>query len=306
MIDAVFLTWNACATALRCIEHVREPGLVASVVAVDNASDDDTVAAIGRAFPDVTVIALDVPAGLAAALNRGAQRGSAPFVLYLNDDVFATPGAVRTLLDALRARPDAVAAAGRLVDEDLTTQDQYRPRPFPSPGTVVARLLGLERLWPRNRWTGQHLRATLDDVTTVEVDQPAGACLLVRRAVVEQVGGWDERYFFWYEDVDFSRRLAEHGAQLYVPTAAFHHVGGATASRLSRPEGHRRNFYGVLQYARTHFSVGGRTSVAAVMLVISLARGAALLRSDRAASRIYARAARGALALALGRPIARL
>lgn len=306
MIDAVFLTWNSCEQALQCVAHTRDPELIASIVVVDNASTDGTADAIRAAHPDVTVLALEEGVGLATALNMGARLGSAPFVLYLNDDVFAEPGAIRTLLQALQSRPDAVAASGRLVEPGLVTQDQYRPRPFPTPATLVARLLGMELLWPRNPWTGSHLRRPLDDHTIVEVDQPAGACLLVRRSVTEQIGGWDERYWFWYEDVDLSRRLAPHGASLYVPTAPFRHVGGATARRLNAPQGHARYFYGVLQYSRTHFSPAGRAAVALAMLAVGLARAALRVPRDRAGAAIYLRAAGGALRLALGRQIRRI
>ena len=305
MIDAVFLTWNSREQALACVAHTRDAEIVASIVVVDNASSDGTAAAVRAAHPDVTVLELEQGVGLATALNMGARLGSAPYVLYLNDDVFAEPGAIRTLLETLERRPDAVAAGGRLVEPDLATQDQYRPRPFPTPATVVARLFGLERLWPRNPWTGTHLRRPLDDHTTVEVDQPAGACLLVHRSIVEQTGGWDERYWFWYEDVDFSRRLARHGVSLYVPAAAFRHVGGATARRLDAPQGHARYFHGVLQYSRTHFTRSGRAVVAAAMLVISLGRAAPRARTDPVGARIYLAAARGALALLRGREIKR-
>lgn len=306
LIDAVFLTFDARETALECVAHLREPE-IASVVVVDNASTDGTSAAIREAHPDVTVITLDAPTGLAAGLNLAAARGQAPFVLYLNDDAFAQAGSIRLLLDTLLRRHDAVAAGGRLVDPgDLRTQDRYRPQPFPTPATIVARLFGLERLWPRNPWTGKHLRRMLDDDTTVEVDQPAGACMLVRRPVAERVGGWDERYWFWYEDVDFSRRLARHGAQLYVPTAPFRHVGGATARRLDVAAGHARYYYGALQYARTHFSRAGRAGVAVAMLAVSLGRAALSLRRDPASVSIYLGASRGALRLAAGREIRRL
>lgn len=305
VIDAVFLTWNSREQALQCIAQTRDPELIASIVVIDNASTDGTADAVRAAHPDVTVLALEHGVGLAAALNMGAKLGSAPFLLYLNDDVFAEPGAIRTLLETLQSRPDAVAGAGRLVEPDLVTQDRYRPRPFPTPATVVAGLFGFDRLWPRNPWTGSHLRYPLDDHTTVEVDQPAGACLLVRRLVVEQTGGWDERYWFWYEDVDFSRRLARHGVSLYVPAAPFRHVGGATARRLNTPHKHARYFYGILQYSRTHFSHAGRAVVALAMLVVSLGRAALRMRPDRAGARIYIRASRGAVALMRGREIKR-
>jgi len=305
LIDAVFLTCNSRDQALECIAHLREPE-IASVVVVDNASTDGTAEAIRAVHPDVTVLALDVSTGLAAALNRGAELGEAPFVLYVNDDVFAVPGSIRVLLETLQCNEDAVAAGGRLVERDLTTQDRYRPRAFPSPVTVVGRLLGLERVWPRNPWTGEHLRQMLDDRTTVTVDQPAGACMLVRRSVVDRVGGWDERYWFWYEDVDLLRRLAQYGVSLYVPAAPFRHVGGATARRLNAPQGHARYFHGVLQYSRTHFSRSGRAVVALAMLLTSLCRAVLRARADREGARIYLRAASGAVALLCGREIGRL
>ncbi|MGH2917465.1 MAG: glycosyltransferase family 2 protein, partial [Solirubrobacteraceae bacterium] len=189
---------------------------------------------------------------------------------------------------------------------DRVTQDRYRPRALPTPATIVARLFGLERLWPRNPLTGGHLRHPLDDHATVEVHQPAGACLLVRRAVIARIGGWDERYWFWYEDVDLSRRLARHGRSLYAPAAAFRHVGGATARRLSTPQGHARYFYGVLLYSGTYFSRSGRAAVALAMLVVSLARAAPRSWRDRAGARIYLDAARGAVALLRGSDIVRL
>ena len=303
-IDAVFLTSNAREQALRCIAHLREPE-IATIVAVNNASCDGTAEAIRNAYPDVTVLALDSPMGLAAALNRGADLCNAPFVLYLNDDVFAAPGSIRRLLETLQDRPDAVAAAGRLVEHDLTTQERYRPQPFPSPLTVVSRLLGLRLLWPRVPSRGTRMRRVLDDDTTVAVEQLAGACMLVRRSAVNRIGGWDERYWFWYEDVDFCRRLAAHGTQLYVPTAPFRHVGGSTARRLRRPEGHARFFHGVLLYAQTHFSRPGRVVVAVTLAAVGLARALIAMRSDREGARMYAATARKAAGVLAGRRMTR-
>lgn len=301
-IDAVFMTSDSRTQAQQCVAHLQGSE-IASIVVVANASSDGTAETIRQAHPEVTVLALEAPMGLAAALNCGAALGSAPFVLYLNDDVFATPGSVRLLLDVLQSRHDAVAAAGRLVGPDLRTQDRYRPRPFPSPASIVARLFGLERIWQHNPWNGGRRH---DDHTTVAVDQPAGACLLVRRSVVEQIGGWDERYWFWYEDVDFSRRLAVKGTQLYVPAALFRHIGGSTARRLTRRAGHARYYHGVLQYSHTHFSSAGRAIVASAMLVVSLSRaGLRLLVRDRDGLRVYISAARGALALVRGNEIER-
>lgn len=291
-VDAVFLTADSREQALECIAHLGGPE-IASIAVVDNASVDGTAAAVAEVHPDVTVIALDNPTGLATALNRGAVLGSAPFILFLNDDVVAAPCAVRRLLDALERRPDAVAAGGRLVNADLTTQERYLPRRFPSPIVVVARMFGLERVAQRLRSTAG-LRPGLDDHATVAVDQPAGACILVRRSIAERIGGWDERYWFWYEDVDFCLRLAAHGPRLYVPGAAFRHVGGATARRLPRHEGHRRLCHGVLVYAQTHYSTSGRALVAAAVWATAIVRAARARPGQPEAAQAYAAVARAA------------
>jgi GT2 family glycosyltransferase len=169
------------------------------------------------------------------------------------------------------------------------------------------RLLGIDRWWPANPLTGAHLRRPLDDTTTVEADQPAGACLLVRRAAVEAVGGWDERYWFWYEDVDFSRRLArDAGVTLYVPSAAFRHLGGATTLRWSLPDQHRRTYYGMLLYAQTHLGRAGQVLVAATMGTVCLLRLALAGVRRGGGGAVYRGCLTEARALAGGRPVRRI
>ncbi|MEA2431022.1 MAG: hypothetical protein QOI19_1495 [Thermoleophilaceae bacterium] len=307
MIDAVILTSNSRELALRCVAHTVADPAVARVILVDNASSDGTAEAVQGAHPEVEVLALAEHTGLAAALNRGAERGTNPYVLYLNDDVFAANGAIAGLLAALEERPDAAAAGGRLTNDDLSTQDQYRPRSFPGAIALSLRLLGIDRWWPANPLTGTHLRRPLDDETTVEADQPAGACLLVRRSAVDAVGGWDERYWFWYEDVDFSRRVArDAGATLYVPSAPFRHLGGATTTRWSLADQHRRTYYGMLLYAQSHLSRAGQLLVAATMATVCLLRvGLARVRREEEAA-VYRGCLEQVRSLAAGRPVARI
>jgi len=305
MIDAVILTCNSRDLALECVEHTTADSRVSRVIVVDNASTDDTVARVELQYPDAVVVALPTHTGLSAALNAGASNGDSPFVLYLNDDVYAQPGAIGMLLAALEADPTAVAAGGRLVNDDLSTQDQYRPRDFPNALTIALRLVGLERFWPRNPITGRHLRTLLDDETIVAVDQPAGACLLVRRDAVIAVGGWNEQYWFWYEDVDFSRKLAERGSSLYVPRAAFRHVGGATTKRWSLAEMHRRTFYGMLVYARNHCSRAGQWLVGITLAITSSCRYLGLRVRREPGVEVYRSAIVASRDLLFQRPIRR-
>jgi N-acetylglucosaminyl-diphospho-decaprenol L-rhamnosyltransferase len=257
------------------------------VIVVDNASDDGTSEAVaGRG---VDVLRLERPAGLAAAYNRGAERTRADLILFLNDDVLVNRESLSTLVQALAARPTAVAAAGRLVDaKDGRTQTGYLPQAFPTLRGLVAMLAG-----------GAPRRATVGEIETVAVDHPVGACLLVRRTAFAAVGGWDEEFEFWYEDVDLARRLRVHGELLYVPAAPFVHVGGHTAQRLSRAQLVSRHYRGALLYAAKHF---GRAERLGAGLAYALAAAGKLpLTRESESRRVYGRVFRNGLRVAAGR-----
>jgi N-acetylglucosaminyl-diphospho-decaprenol L-rhamnosyltransferase len=287
-VDAVVVTWNSRETALRCLEHLAAVPLE-RVILVDNASADGTVDAVKSGHAGVDVVALEREHGLAAAYNRGAAQGSAPQVLFLNDDVFVDVEAVRTLVAALDGRPSAVAAAGRLVDpDDRSTQAEYLPQPFPTLASLAAMLAGRGRT-----------PVDLNDVDTVVIDQPPGACLLVRRTVFDDAGGWDEDFEFWYEDVDLARRLKARGEVLYVPAAQVAHGGGQSARRLSRAQIISRHYRGALLYAYKHFPASKRTAAGLLYAVAGAVRH---ISRDPDARRAYRTVLRNGLRVAANRP----
>jgi N-acetylglucosaminyl-diphospho-decaprenol L-rhamnosyltransferase len=299
VIDVVVVTADAQPMALACLEHLSSP-LLALVVLVDNGSRDGTAEAVRRRWPEVEVVRLKEPSGLAYACNRGAERGAAELVLFLNDDVLASEQSIATLARALEGRADAAGSVGRLVDIDGgATQIEYQPRPFPTLASFVATFIGLERFWRTNPWTGRHRSHPLDTHTIVEVDYAPGACVLVRRRALEAIGGWDDGFQFWYEDVDLAKRLRALGPLLYVPTAPFAHVGGYSARRLSRPQLVSRHYRGALRYAHKHFGAPGRVGTG---LLFALAAASKMVVSgDRDARDAYGRVLGDALRLATGR-----
>ncbi len=303
-VDVVVTTHNAYAVVARCLDALRGAP-IATLVVVDNASSDETAETLHRTHPEAQVVRLEEHTGLARAYNRGSALGGAPYVLFLNDDVFAgDAGAVAHLAQTLASHPAATSAAGRLVEADTgETQDKYLPRRFPTPLSMSVRLAGIDLLWARNPGMGFHMRSELDDATTKPVPQPAGACLLVRRAALEAVGGWDERYAFWLEDVDLVRRLATIGPALYVPSAAFRHIGGATVNRWSRAQAHWRTYHGVLHYAEAHFARRQQVMLGCAVYVIALLRLLAAAPARPELAGVYKRVLAGAVALARARPL---
>jgi N-acetylglucosaminyl-diphospho-decaprenol L-rhamnosyltransferase len=303
-MDVVVATSGSRDMVLSCLDHL-DASVVERVVVVDDASDDGVGEAVRRRHGDgVAVVGLGERRGLSYAYNRGAERGSSSLVLFLNDDILAEKGALRTLADTLALRPEAVAAAGRLVDPERgETQEEYQPRNFPTLATFVAMFAGVERAWRRNPWTGRHRREPLDERKTVAVEHAPGACLLVRRSAFEAVGGWDEGFRFWWEDVDISRRLGALGPVLYVPTARFRHVGGWSSRRLNRSEVVGRFYGGALRYGDRHFGRWRRAGLGALFLLAGGTRALLLARRDRELAEAYRRVARAAAALALGKPL---
>lgn len=307
MIDVVIVTADTREMTLGCVaDVVREP-LVDRVIVVDNASSDGTAQALAESFPVVDVVRLAQGAGFARACNIGAAAGTAPLVLFLNSDILTTPNAIAGLAEALAAHPRAVLAGGRLVDPDtLRTQDAYRPRTLPSLATLATQLLGIEQAWPRNPIARRHLGGHLDDATTVAVPQPAAAAILVRRDAFERIGGFDERFWFWFEDSDLLARLQREGEILYVPSAAFRHLGGGTFRRWSKVERIRSLHHGMLHYADAQLPRGQRALIGALTLAVSLPRVVLFARSRPDEAHAWRDVLRAGAALVAGRRVGAL
>ncbi len=295
-LDVVVVTFDTREVTLECVARLDRAGTRAIVV--DNGSTDGTAEAVTARFPEAAVVRLERGVGFAEACNRGAAVGDAPLVLFLNSDVYARPGALDALVGALESDPGAVAAGGRLVDPGTDdTQPAYAPQPYPGLGALVARVTGLELLA-----RGGPDRALLAERGTISCDQPAGACLLVRRSVLASVAGFDERFWFWYEDVDLARRLRAHGRLLHVGGAVFEHLGGGTFASWGRERGLRSRLLGIARYAESHLPRRERVALGAALAASGLVRAAAfgLLRRRELASAWWEGAQRG-LRLIAGR-----
>lgn len=248
-IGIVIVTYNSQAEIGGSLDAALRTG--AEVVVVDNASSDGTIAEIARR--GVRLIANPANRGFAAAVNQGFAVLRCPYVLLLNPDA-----AIERGLDRLREAcdlPGAAAAGGRLLDANGHPQIGFMVRRLPTPGALIAESLLLNRIWPGSPVNRRYRALDLDYSVRQTVEQPAGALLMVRRAVWDELGGLDEGFHpLWFEDVDFCKRILDRGYLLYyVPEAVAKHTGGHSIPNLTLE---MRRFYwyrSLLRYSARHF-----------------------------------------------------
>jgi N-acetylglucosaminyl-diphospho-decaprenol L-rhamnosyltransferase len=225
-VSVIVIAYRSAAHLPACLEalaHSTE-ALVRETILVDNASGDGTPDLVRRQAPEARLIVNDANRGFAAAVNQAARLAGGRYLLLLNPDARPLPGCVERLVAELDARPEAALAGPQLLDPDGTPQ----PSAWPAPGvlTLVYDALLLHNLMPRSR-----LRlVTAPGPEAVEVECLSGACLLVRRAAFEALGGLDERFFIYYEDTDLAvrARAAGHGIRLVPRAQTVHLVGGSS------------------------------------------------------------------------------
>ncbi len=199
------------------------------LVVVDNGSRDGSVDELLAAFPDVLVIRAPGNVGYARGANLGTAVTKAPIIAVLNPDTVVEAGAAGAMLDRLAGEPRLAACGPRLRNLDGT--DYPSARTFPSvPIAIGHGLLGL--WWPTNPFTVKYRQLDADPSVPRLVDWVSGAALWLRRSALDEVGGWDERYFMYLEDTDLCWRLRRAGWEVaYEPTAVVVHAQGVSASR---------------------------------------------------------------------------
>jgi N-acetylglucosaminyl-diphospho-decaprenol L-rhamnosyltransferase len=245
----VIVTYNSGDQIGACLDAAQGSG--AEIVVVDNASSDHTVAEVKRR--EVRVLVNPTNRGFAAATNQGFAVLNCAYVLLLNPDCV-----LETSLEPLRHAcdlPGAAGAGGLLLDGTGQPQIGFMVRRFPTAASLALEALLLNRVWPSNPINRRYRGVGLDYTTRLEVEQPAGAFLMIRRKVWEELGGFDETFHpLWFEDVDFCRRTVDLGYRLYYePHAVAKHTGAHSISHLSLE---MRRFYwyrSLLKYSAKHF-----------------------------------------------------
>jgi GT2 family glycosyltransferase len=266
MLDCsiIIVNWNVCALLRRCLAGLPEavgPDIRTEVIVVDNASHDGSVAMVRAEFPAVRLLANRENRGFAGGNNQGMAAGRGRTLLLLNPDTEPAPGALAAMLATLDSAPGIGMVGPRLLNPDGSTQPSRRR--FPTLVTALIESTPLQPYFPDHPLLRRYYVADRPATERQDVDWITGACMLVRRAVVQQVGGFDERYFMYSEELDWCRRIREAGWRIvYEPAAAVvHHEGQSSAQDV--PARHLRFQRSKVRYfLRWH----GRRAAAALRL----------------------------------------
>lgn len=232
VLSVVVLSWNTRELTLACLRalHGEQPRHPREVIVVDNGSADGSADAIAAAFPGVRLVRNAENRLYAAGNNQGARAATGEFLCLLNSDTEVRPRALDTMVDFLRANPAHGAVAPMLVDPDGTVQRACQAFPTLLSALCFDSIFGK---FPPGRWIeDRYLMRGFDHATSRDVQQPPGACFMMRREEFLALGGFDEELSLFYNDVDLCRQLWAKGRRIRYLTDAvvMHHRGASTKS----------------------------------------------------------------------------
>jgi GT2 family glycosyltransferase len=265
-ISVIIVSWNACNYLRKCLTTIAATGgtCVREVIVVDNASKDGSPEMVAAEFPTVTLIQTGQNLGFARANNVGIHRATGDYLALVNSDVELHADCFQQLIAYLEAHPKAGLIGPKVLGGDGLLQRTCRR--LPTVWNTMCRTLALDDVlgqWPL--FSGREMRHW-DHQDLMEVEVLSGCFWLARKSAVDQVGGLDERFFFYAEDVDWCKRFRAAGWQVvFVPTASATHYGGASSSNAPlrfSVEMLRAN----LTYWKKHYGLAGQ----AVYYVLSL------------------------------------
>lgn len=226
-LSVIVVSWNTRELLDRCLTSLQAEisNMEHQVFVVDNASSDGSADMVAEKHHWVRLIRNDSNLGFAMANNQAFWLASGDYVLLLNPDTEVKEGAIKKLLSFIESKPKAGVVAPQLLNTDGSIQRSCRE--FPTFAGMLYELCGLSRVFPENETFGRYKMLSWNHDDERQVDQPEGACLLIRREALEQVGLFDEGFFMLFEEVDWCYRLKKAGWEIwFTPESKItHHYG---------------------------------------------------------------------------------
>ncbi|MDQ7838420.1 MAG: glycosyltransferase family 2 protein [Thermodesulfobacteriota bacterium] len=239
-ISIIIVNWNTKDLLRNCLNSIygTVQGIALEISVVDNASHDGSVAMLRGEFPQVNVIENKENRGFGAANNQAFGIMKGRYALLLNTDTVLKEHAVYELFFFMEAHLEAAMACGQLLNADGSKQNSIAN--FPTLLTLLFNTPLLEYLFPKRYPSKRY-----DYKGPIEIDSGIGACLMVRKQAIDEVGMFDERYFFFFEETDWALQMKTAGWKIYhVPSAFIYHLQGQSIGRdvRSRIEFYRSRY----------------------------------------------------------------
>ncbi|OGS34038.1 MAG: hypothetical protein A2293_00995 [Elusimicrobia bacterium RIFOXYB2_FULL_49_7] len=254
-LSVIIVSYNVSGYLDHCLDSVLKAcaGFSHEIVVVDNASTDNTVEMVRRKYPEVRLIENAGNVGYSTANNQGIRIASGGYILLLNPDTLVTRDAFVASMAFLDARPQAGIMSVKIVNADGSFQPACR-RGFPTPATAFYRMSGMSLLFPKSSRFGRYNMTYLDEDETAEVDALCGAYMMMRSDALKKVGGLDETFFMFGEDIDLCYRFKQAGFQVwYAPLSEIIHFKGKS-SRKNRFQSAWNFYNSMIIFSRKYFS----------------------------------------------------
>jgi N-acetylglucosaminyl-diphospho-decaprenol L-rhamnosyltransferase len=234
-LSIIIVSWNVRDLLRTCLQSIYAtwPGDSAALelLVVDSASSDGSADMVRAEFPRVTLIENRQNVGFTAGNNQAIARSGGRYVLLLNPDTVLLPGALPAMVAYLEAHPEIGVVGPKLLNPDRTVQSSRRR--FPTLSTAFLESTVLQQWWPNNDTLRRYYILDRNDDETLDVDWVVGACLMVRREAIAHVGGLDDGFFMYSEEMDWCYRLKQAGwGVIYLPAAQVIHYGGQSSRQV--------------------------------------------------------------------------
>lgn len=261
-LSIVIVNWNVRDLLRRCLHslfashqptlasNTQHPALSTEIIVVDSASTDGSVEMVRQEFPQVHLITSEVNLGYTGGNNLGINAGRGRYILLLNPDTEVMGDALPAMVGYMNTHPDVGALGPQLLNPDGSIQSSRRR--FPTLGTAFVESTVIQQWWPDNHILRRYYVQDRPDDAISEVDWATGACILLRRQAVDQVGLLDDEFFMYSEELDWCRRARDDGWKVvYLPTARVIHYEGKSSEQVM-PLRHVRFQRSKIRYFRKH------------------------------------------------------
>ena len=233
-VSLVIVNYNSKEFLRKCLKSIYENTHKISfeVFVVDNNSKDESTKMVKKEFPQVNLIKNEINVGFAKANNQAIRKSGGRYILLLNSDTLVLPNSLNMMKSFMDHHPQAGALGCKLLNPDMTLQPSCRE--FPGFITLLFESTFLDQLFPSNKIIGRYNLSSWDHNRIREVDQPMGACLMVRKKIIDEIGLLDEGFHMFFEEVDWCYRIKKRGWKIYfLPKARVIHYGGQSIRKAN-------------------------------------------------------------------------